>query len=366
MSLILSGIGTVLPEHRITQADAAAKAEELCGMPEAQRRLIPALYRRAGVSTRHSVLLTSSTSAVPSKQDFYLPSQGPDDRGPTTSERMARYEMHAGPLAVKAAEGALHASETESSKITHLVTISCSGFSAPGFDVDLVRNLPLPERIARTNVGYMGCHGALNGLRVARAFADSEPDARVLICAVELCTLHHQYGWNPEQIVANALFADGAAAIVARRSSGEQTDGASLKLIANGSLIVPGTEEIMSWKIRDHGFEMTLSTSLPELIRSKLRPWLEAWLLKNGLPLAGVGSWAIHPGGPRVLQACGDTLDLTAEQIEPSRQVLEDFGNMSSPTLLFILQRLQLSGARRPYVLLGFGPGLTIEAAIVS
>src|SRR5206468_5355252 len=140
--------------------------------------------------------------------------------------------------------------------ITHLLTVSCTGFLAPGIDVMLIQNLNLSPSVERTHVGYMGCHGALNGLRAARAFADANPAAVVLLCAVELCSLHYHYGWDPQRIVANAIFADGAAAIVGTRAKEEPS---AWKMRASGSCILPDSAEAMGWTVVDHGFEMTLS-----------------------------------------------------------------------------------------------------------
>jgi predicted naringenin-chalcone synthase len=250
--------------------------------------------------------------------------------------------------------------------VTHLITVSCSGFNAPGYDISLVQQLPLSPGVERTHVGFMGCHGALNGLRVARAFVEADPHAVVLLCAVELCSLHQQYGWNPQQVVANALFADGAAAVVATADTIDRSDDQTTKLIGNGSCILPDSQDYMSWRIQDHGFEMTLSPQLPDLIRRSLKPWLAEWLSSFDLTTDQVPTWAIHPGGPRVLSSTGQALSLSDEQLEPSRRVLAEYGNMSSPTVLFILEQQRQRNMTGPCILLGFGPGITIEAALLQ
>ena len=210
----------------------------------------------------------------------------------------------------------------------------------------------------------MGCHGLLNGLRVARAFLAADAQACVLLCAVEMCSLHHQYGWNSDRIVANALFADGAAALVAL--SGQATSLRSYQVVASGSRILDECEDAMTWRIGDHGFEMTLSPRVPELISRTIRPYLESWLAGQGTDLAAVGSWAVHPGGPRILAAFGEAAGLDRTMLEPSYQVLAEYGNMSSPTVLFILERLRRIEAARPCVALAFGPGLAVEAALLA
>jgi predicted naringenin-chalcone synthase len=225
----------------------------------------------------------------------------------------------------------------------------------------------------------MGCHGALNGLRVANAFATADRAARVLLCAVEFCSLHYYYGSAADKLVANAIFADGAAAVVGMANPDREGGGGFQKphpvahapgspgqwsLLTSGSCLIPDSAADMGWVVGDHGFEMTLSRRVPGLIARHLRPWLESWLGDNGLSLAEVGSWAVHPGGPKIVAAVGESLDLPPDALAASHGVLADYGNMSSPTVLFVLDRLRKQNAPRPCVALGFGPGLVAEAAL--
>ena len=373
------GIGTALPFHRLSQAESAAMAQRLSATNDGQATLLRRLQRRSGVAFRHSVLLADAAGALADRLPFYT------GANPTTAERMARFAAEAGPLALRATRDALAAANVEAQAITHLVTVCCTGFQAPGFDLDLIQALPLDPGVARTQVGFMGCHGALNGLRVAHAFAKADAQARVLLCALELCSLHQQLGWHPERVVANALFADGAAATVlaadpaadvvaaeAATADGAGAGrtppaiGAPWRLLASGSTLLPDSADAMAWTIADHGFEMGLSPRVPALIAAQLAPWLDGWLAALGLERAAIGSWALHPGGPRLLDAVRDCLDLPAAAIEPSRAVLRDCGNMSSATILFILERLRRAGAPLPCVALAFGPGLCVEAALLG
>ncbi len=372
MSLTIHGLGTALPPHRLSQGDAATVAARVA-LPEplpspSKRRLLETLHRRSGVATRHIVLEDLMATNVGQEQSFF------GTTSPGTGARMRRYSQEAPPLALRAVRAALEQAQVAPERITHLVTVSCTGFQAPGVDLALMAALPLSASVARTHVGFMGCHGALNGLRVAAGFTGADPEACVLLCAVELCSLHMQYGWDGERIVANALFADGAAALVA---SGE-LPSASLstasvplapglrRLIASGSLLVPASAEAMSWVIEDHGFVMGLTPQVPDLIAAHLRPWLEKWLAEHQLTLAAIGSWAVHPGGPRILSAVTEALGFDPALIEPSRSVLRDCGNMSSPTLLFILERLRRSGEPGPCLAMAFGPGLCVEVALLE
>jgi predicted naringenin-chalcone synthase len=375
MPLYIAGLGTALPEHSIDQMDAATIVQSFSCENDEQRRLLPALYRRTGVGRRHSVVLNSTEGTLAERQSFFTQRSNVEDRGPTTAERMARYTEEALPLAERAATAAFHQAGIPRASVTHLVTVSCSGFSSPGWDIGLVDRLHLRRDIARTHVGFMGCHGALNGLRVAEAFGHTSPDATTLVVATELCSLHQQYGWEPDRIVSNALFADGAAAVLGtrRRNAAEHSATSRIacsnrdwSLVASGSYIVPDTLDAMTWRIGDHGFQMTLSPRVPELIQQSLRTWLEPWLASHSMTLDRIGSWAVHPGGPRILSAAAEALSLAPEAVGVSRDVLRDWGNMSSPTVLFLLERLRQQNAALPCVALGFGPGLTIEAALFA
>jgi predicted naringenin-chalcone synthase len=366
MSLWIAGLGTAVPPEAIAQEDAAALAQVISGAllvlhSAVTSCVLTRLYRRSGVASRHSVVLDASSNGRPARQSFFTQATGEFDKGPTTGQRMRVYEEHSAPLACQAAATALDAARLPAGGVTHLITVSCSGFHAPGYDVALMRELRLSPRVARTHVGFMGCHGALNALRVAKAFTDADPRACVLVCALELCSLHYQYCASADKLLANALFADGAAAVVAR---GGACPGSAWSLADCGAAIVPDTEDLMSWSIGDHGFEMNLSPRVPEAIHRHLRPWLDRWLAEQRLSVEDIRSWAIHPGGPKILAACAEAAGLEGGDIEASQEVLKSFGNMSSATVLFVLDRLRQRNAPRPCVALGFGPGLAMEAAL--
>lgn len=362
MSFIIDAIGTAVPDHSITQSDAAVFAATCCEDNQSNKRIVSSLFHRAGIESRHSVILEFAADDEPYCQDFYPPSNGEMDQGPTTSQRMELFEMASAELAIAASRKALDQSSAQGTDISHLVTVSCTGFQAPGFDIALIRELGLSANVGRTHIGFMGCHGALNGLRVAHAFAAANPDARVLLCAVELCSLHYQYGMDANKIVSNSLFADGSAALVGGAKS--ETPAGKWCLAASGSAIFPGTEELMRWSIGDHGFKMELSARVPDTIEQSLRPCLEGWLAEQELSVADVGSWAIHPGGPRILDACASALDLRDKDLEVSRSVLAHYGNMSSPTILFLVNELHKQNSQLPCVTLAFGPGLNVEMAL--
>lgn len=418
LNRVILGLGTALPKFSIQQADAAQIVADL-GITNRWNRAIPQLYKASGVERRGSVLLQSDVGPPVDRQDFFKPvrqtsdgiaspqptespivvpaqlpgeafdpsdtptrtpadvhaSRNQKDKGPGTRERMLAFEQYSTALAIQASERALAIAEIHPNQITHLITVSCSGFSAPGIDFALIETLGLSHSVLRTNVGFMGCHAAINAMRVADSIVAANPAANVLLCAVELCSLHQQYSEDPQQLVANSLFADGAAAIIvcSREAHAIQHSGVSessgesgrWSIVDSASTWIPNTTDMMSWKIGDNGFQMTLSPKVPSVIESQLKAWMVAWLDNHALQIEQIDRWIIHPGGPKILDACGVSLDLPPTALEPSRACLRDNGNMSSPTVLFILESCGQPIRGDLAVMLGFGPGLAIEAALL-
>jgi predicted naringenin-chalcone synthase len=365
MSFVIHGIGTAVPPETMSQDEAAALAHRVICRNEQEQRLLSVLYRKAGVENRNTALPHRiALSWLPQGTDQPQDAIGSSTRGPTTQERMQFFAEHAPPLAIAAAGQALSEARIDPGTITHLITVSCTGFNAPGVDRALISGLGMRPTTERIQVGFMGCHGAINGLRVAEAITSAKPQARVLLCAAELCSLHYRFQWDPERIVANALFGDGAAAVV---GTGVMPSGTgNWNVQSTGSCLIPESDDAMSWNIGDYGFEMTLHARVPDLIQRHLRPWLAEWLSAQGTSLADIRSWAIHPGGPKILQAAEQCLELPPTATAVSREILASHGNMSSPTVLFILKRLCELNAPRPCLALGFGPGMFAEAALFS
>jgi len=360
----IQGIGLATPGQPIEQSDLLQLAYRYNAETRAQRGRLERIYRGTKVGHRHSVLAGDADggeAAIKCIERFY---GDPNASGsPQTEQRMARYEASAIMLAAEACRAALADSGSEPDEIHQLVTVSCTGFVAPGLDLMPIDQLGLDPGVGRTHIGFMGCHGAINGMRVADAFAKSSPSHRVLLCCVELCTLHFQYGNDPQDAVANALFGDGAAALViADRSSRQQEP----TLSSFRSLKLQDTAAMMSWRIGDEGFRMRLDSQVPDVVMKQLKPFVTDWLGSQQHAIETVGGWVIHPGGPKVIDAVEQSLGLSSEQTAMSRAVLRDFGNMSSPTVLFITERLRRAGVPKPWVVIGFGPGLVIEACLIT
>lgn len=390
----LVGLGTARPAARL--ASAIALDRERAQLPDdaspRDRRRIAAIHRRSGVDERAAVI------ADPREVARFL-ERAPDAPAPSTAERMRVYERHATDLAAAAARRALADAGTDASAITHLVTVSCTGFAAPGVDLALLRALALDGVRERVHVGFMGCHGAINALRTARHLCRSERHATVLVVCCELCSLHHGPAGDRGRAVANALFADGAAAAVVAgthaarggrgpTAAGDPGGGAAaapdpvdgpggvppafaggLRLRGGRGDVLPDTAHAMSWRIGDHGFEMHLDAAVPDLVGGALPAWTASLLAPHDLRASDVAAWAIHPGGPRLLDAARAALDLDEAAIAPSRAVLRGCGNMSSPTVLFVLDRLRRErpgGLDGPVAMLAFGPGLAAEGLVLE
>ena len=365
MSFAILGIGTTVPPNRYSQEEAAGVAKIASCENEEQADVLQVLYRQTHIAYRHIIhdqnVYADFMHGTGDAGSSYRPKE-PGDWGPDTAQRMALYDREALPMAMRSSEQALAEAGIAPSSITHLVTVSCTGFQAPGFDIGLIKGLKLSSGVERTHIGFMGCHGSFNGMRVARAYTQSNPNARVLLCATEICSIHYYYPWNPKRIVGNALFADGSAALVGVHPKHAPKD--AWREVANGSCLFPDSEHAMTWAIGNHGFDMTLSAKVPNMIASNLRPWLEDWLKSHNLKIGDIASWAIHPGGPRIITSVEESLGLVPGVAWASREVLTQHGNMSSPTVLFIIDRLRRENSLRPCIALGFGPGLVAEAAL--
>ncbi|PKL76464.1 MAG: naringenin-chalcone synthase, partial [Candidatus Melainabacteria bacterium HGW-Melainabacteria-1] len=254
-------------------------------------------------------------------------------------------------------------------RISHLIAVSCTGMSAPGLDLMLLRALELPVHTHRTGIHFMGCYAAMHGLKQADAICRADPKALVLVVCAELCTLHFQKDTSPDNLAASLLFADGAAAVLVAGS--ELPDiantGRSLRLDGFYSEVAFAGWQEMAWDISSRGFLMRLSSYVPELLRQGLLPLVSRALNRLGLNQAQVDHWAIHPGGRKILDLAAEELDLPQQALWASYQVLKRYGNMSSPTVLFVLAALQekLQPGQRVFAA-AFGPGLTMETLVAT
>jgi predicted naringenin-chalcone synthase len=346
-------IGTAVPPHDVHAAFRSFARETL---PETRdRRLFDRMAARAAIDRRLSVLAPAPAGgASVDTGGFYT-----RGRFPATAARMAMYERHATDLAVQAARRLDIARERD--RITHLVVASCTGFMAPGLDLRVADRLGLSPSVERTLVGFMGCAAAIPALKLAWHAVRSQPQARVLVIALELCTLHLQETPDLETMLTFLLFGDGcAAALVAAEPAGIALDGFQ-------ATVVPETQDLITWRIGDQGFDMRLSGRVPAAIARALeddRARSNSTGLLRGIRPREVAHWAVHAGGRTVLDAVEQGCDLPPDALATSRAVLREHGNMSSATVMFVLERMLRqadAGARGAGVAMAFGPGLSAE-----
>ncbi len=372
MTVILRALETAVPATIMVQPQVRDVFAAQPGLTRLGKRLVGAAFDSSGIETRYTALeeLTVERSF---EDPVFFDQQNMQILTPSTKTRNELYAQEGTTLFVEAARKALDAAAgIEAEDVTHVVTVSCTGFFAPGPDYKIVRALDLDPAVQRYHLGFMGCYAAFPALRAAKAFCDADPDAVVLVVSAELCSLHVRSSNNPDTIVGSSLFADGAAAaIVSAREL--PLEGPALTLDHFETVLTPVGEESMAWNIGDEGFEMVLGTYVPHIIDDHIIGALEPLLARDeslqGLDYAEIEHWAIHPGGRSILDKVEAKLGLTAEQLVPARETLRDYGNMSSATVMFVLKHIMDQPAtegNNRICSMAFGPGLTVETALLT
>ena len=363
MSYITS-IGTANPTHKFHQSVIAEFMARAMQLPTDEEKKLYALYRATGIEYRYSVLEDYGRNA---QFDFYSNTKNLDPF-PSTKQRMEVFKKHAPDLSLKAVRACLESSEDfDVSSVTHLIVVSCTGMYAPGLDIDLVKALKLKSTVQRTCINFMGCYAAFNAMKLADTFCKSEVNAKVLIVCTELCSIHFQKENTENNWLANALFADGSSALLIES---QPHLGMNLKLENFFCDLATEGEQDMVWAIGDLGFEMSLTSYVPQIIRQGISKLTTSLLARASLKLSDISYFAIHPGGKKILEAIELELGLSKEQNHFSYLVLKNYGNMSSPTVLFvineILQTLNESDHGKRILSFAFGPGLTLESMVLQ
>ncbi len=341
----LLAVGTAVPALRQSQQQAAARLAHVWKLRGDALERWHRIVDGSGIEWRHGVVEPEIVAPL------------------STAQRMELFEQHASSIAVDAASRAMASAGLDPRRITDLVVVTCTGFAAPGLDVALIDRLGLSAATRRTMIGFMGCFGAVNGLRIASSICSADPSAVALLVCVELCSLHMRLEDSPQNQVASALFADGAAAAVLAGSDhpiGVHQSETQPPLIgamgASASRLLAEGRDWMSWRITDTGFAMTLTRQVPAALRQNIGAFVQELAGDSQDPVI------VHPGGPGIVDAVDTALQLDGGfGIECSRSILRDFGNMSSASVLFVLSRALTMGHQPPMTLLAFGPGVTIE-----
>lgn len=366
-------IQTVVPEHTFDQQFARELMKKNLDGNRSAQRLLHRVYAHSGIDKRHSVIADFNGNGA--SENLFFERDGTPLPAPGTKARNKAYQQQARPLFSKLArETVEQAQGFELQDVTHVITVSCTGFFAPGPDYYVVRDLGLSGHTERYNLGFMGCYAAFPALRMARAFCHADPDAVVLVLCLELCSLHMQSGHNTDSIVSNSVFGDGGgAALVSAREPKVSGSDVLLMNDLRSDLAVQG-EQDMAWSLGDFGFEMKLSNYVPGILEENLGPLVQSQLQRSGLTTGDIDRWALHPGGRAIIDKIQTGLDLDEHAVDDSRRVLRNYGNMSSASIFFVLQHIletpsepshAPAGANRETILaMAFGPGLTIETGL--
>ncbi len=358
MANIIS-IGTALPANCHPQSDILRFMQKAYKLDEAEARKLAFLYRHSDIKQRYSVIEDFCKT-----EDEWEFVQANGHGNPTLNDRMKIFHLHALSLSVGAINNCIN-NIIDARQITHLITVSCTGMSAPGLDLEVAEALDLSPNVFRTSVNFMGCYAAIHALKIAKMICDSTASANVVIVCTELCTIHFQQEYTPDNAASSLLFADGSAAVLVSNSI---SSSKCLKLKSFYSEVAYKGKTDMSWQLSNDGFLMTLSAYIPQLIKEDINCFAQKALQAANIKQDKITHWCIHPGGRKILEVIQAKLSLTDQHLSYSKNVLSEFGNMSSPTILFILKQMlhDLNGSPANVFGIAFGPGLTMETFIAS
>jgi len=329
---------------------------------EKEKRILGYLYTHSGIETRYSVI---PDYTVPMHEWEFYPRSANLEPFPNLEYRMQWFHKHALPLSLQAATKCIDG-YIDKAEVTHLVTVSCTGMSAPGLELQLMEAMDLKPDTARTAINFMGCYAAIHGLKMANDIVNANPGSKVLVVCTELCSIHFQKTFTDDTIVAPLIFGDGSAAVLIC-SNDDPRPG--IRIDSFYSEVLKNAKDSMSWNLSSNGFVMTLSADVPDMFLTEIGPLKERAVRKAGYDDNDIKYWCIHPGGQRILEAISKGLSLTEGDLFYSCDILKNYGNMSSATILFVLARMWQElihdhGAR--IFVAAFGPGLTMESAILT
>lgn len=364
MSKIVS-LASGVPDNKHLQNDIFSFADSIYSTTPSESRKLKFLYDHSGISSRYSVI--PDYSLLPAERQFYEKTCDMEPF-PGLEKRMQWYTDNARKLSVKTIRECIK-DKIESNDITHLITVSCTGMSAPGLDLEIIEEMELPRHIFRTSVNFMGCYAGIHAIKIADAICNNNSEANVVIVCTELCTLHFQKENSMDNITSTLLFGDGCAAALIQHSQ-KADKGLSFRNFWS-DVAFKGKRD-MSWQLSSKGFLMTLSGYVPDLVKEDFDTLVARALQNASLKKEDIDHWCIHPGGRKILESIQISTGLTKKHLQYSYDILKDFGNMSSPTVLFVLQKilinLQNTPTSKDAIIFGaaFGPGLTMETFIAT
>ena len=362
MSKIVS-IATSVPAYKYEQSELFDFADKVFSKTMDDSRKLKFLYRHSGISNRYSV--TADFTALPAERNLFSASEDLEPF-PGIEKRMELYDKHAAALSIEAISACIK-NKIQTHEITHLITVSCTGLSAPGLDLQVMEMMDLPHHIVRTSVNFMGCYAAVQALKLADVFCRTNEMVNVIVVCTELCTLHFQKDASLDNITSSLLFGDGCAAVLIKN---DMSKGIRLESFFS-DVSFKGKKE-MAWQVSSKRFLMTLTGYIPGLIKEDFEGLVTKAMEAATLNRNDITHWCIHPGGSQILQSISSGLQIDPISLKYSYDVLNDYGNMSSATILFVLKRIldefeQQPPQNQPLIFgAAFGPGLTMETFIAS
>lgn len=361
MPVYIHDISTSVPKGSNSQDSVREIMKSTLGTDRKTQAILHRIYSQSGIEKRHSVIDEFHQT---DKINPYL--NGSVKTTPTTGERNEIYKREASKLFIETGKKLLENNpDINKNEITHVITVSCTGFYAPGPDYDLVKNLELKSSTQRFHLGFMGCFAAFPALKMAHSFCENNSEATVLIVATELCSLHFQLKTDLDNLISASVFADGAAGVLVSQQKPSNT---AYEIHGFSSSLTPKGEKDMAWDIGDHGFDMVLSTYVPDIIEANLKDVIQPLFDNYNLQYSDIDYWALHPGGRAIVDKIESSLNLSENQVAASRKTLANYGNMSSVTVLFVLNELMKNSPKvgSKVLPMAFGPGLTIESGLLS
>lgn len=352
----LSAIETAVPQYRYHQNDLAEFFQNTAKDTSIKRKM-KMVAHKSGIQTRYSVLADFGNH--PSDFTFFEKNW---DLSPSVSltKRMEIYKTNALQLSIAAIQKIANFESIKNS-ITHIITVTCTGLFAPGMDIELIQALNLNPKTQRSSINFMGCNAAIIALNQANSICNSQPNAKVLIVCTELCTIHIQNSFTDDYLLSNSLFSDGSAAAIVSSKPQNSTEYSDLAITSFNSLIIHEGQNDMAWQLSEYGFLMSLSAYISNLINGNISKMLSDLNIQKDK----INFWAIHPGGKKILDDFAKVFDFKNNELVSAYHVLKNYGNMSSPTILFVLKELMENNEKKrsgdTIFTAAFGPGLTIE-----
>jgi predicted naringenin-chalcone synthase len=360
MDISILAVSTAVPPYSFAQEDLANQIINMLSMDSEKAQIIKQLHQNSAIRTRYSVI----PDFTKKRQEWNFWGSEFPKKIPGMSQRNNTYKTEAPKLAYEAAKKALNSWGGDPSTISHVISVSCTGMVAPGIEFDLMKLLKLKSSTQRLGINFMGCFGAFKGLSVAQSFAKENPAYRILLVCTELCSLHFQADQTPDNMLANSLFSDGAAAVIVGANPA-LNETPLWKICNKGSLGLDDTRDKMKWEVGDNGFVMKLSHTVPVLLGRQISAFVES-LVDENFSYTDC-DWAVHPGGKSIIQSIEKALKLDKGLTQASWDTLANYGNMSSASFLFVLNRLlELKSRQKWTVGIGFGPGLSVEGIVLS